>query len=206
MVNQDLEAVLAREAAALPIREEIARLAVGTKPKVAAMLVYISAHLFDPKLSVSRIRKACHLRDNSIALQFHDQLGSPPARMIASWRQAVAAKLLAESELPVWKIANLLGFSSIQVFSRSFFRIFGTRPRDYRRRPVSKEVDFSASISTAARHPDLLERLLAGDAADHEAAEVISRLLEKYPPSRRRQPASCASGSPLADASLPQAG
>ncbi len=81
------------------------------------MLTYIADHLFDPALSIGAIRKACNLRDNSVALQFHDALGLPPARLIATWRQAVAERMLANSPLPIWKISNLIGFSSIQVFN-----------------------------------------------------------------------------------------
>lgn len=124
---------MAREAAAAPTLQEIVRLEAAAKPKIAAMLAYIKDHLFDPALSIGAIRKACNLRDNSVALQFHDALGLPPARLIASWRQAVAERMLANSTLPIWQISNLIGFSSIQVFSRSFFRIKGIRPQDYRR-------------------------------------------------------------------------
>lgn len=184
-MNSEREGVRARDAAALAILEEIARLAAAAKPRIAAMLRYLQAHLFDRELSVAKIRKACGLRDNSVALQFHHDLGLPPARFIATCRQAVAEKMLTETWLPIWQISHLLGYSSIQVFSRSFFRISGLRPKDFRQNAYSTGgAPEARPDEPAAQGPDLLERALAGEADDEEAARLIGKLLEIYPPRR----------------------
>lgn len=185
-MNGEQEARRARDAAAVATLEEIARLAAEARPRIAAMLRYIGAHLFDKHLSVGKVRQACGLRDNSVALQFHHDLGMPPARFIAACRQAVAEKMLAESWQPIWQISHLLGYSSIQVFSRSFFRSRGLRPKDFRQQARQ---DFGSpppdSVASVARPPDFLERALAGQVEDQEAARLIERLLGVYPPRKR---------------------
>jgi AraC-like DNA-binding protein len=172
--------------AAAPTLREITRLAVAAPPRIAAMLIYIRDHLFDPKLSVHRIKEVCRLRDNSIALHFHRVLGQPPGTFITDHRMAVAERLLAGTWLPIWKITELLGYSSIQVFSRAYFRRKGRRPSAFRK-------EAPAEIAAAPPEPapfqprenDLFRRALAGELEDREAANLVCRLLELYPPHRR---------------------
>lgn len=114
--------------------ERIHRLrAESVRPKVAMMLAHIARHLTDQDLSIRSIREACGLRDNSVALEFHSEVGQPPGAFISGCRAEVAEKLLRHSKLAVWQIAELLGFSSIQVFSRSFRGRTGTLPSVFRK-------------------------------------------------------------------------
>jgi AraC-like DNA-binding protein len=179
--------------AAAPTLREISRLAVSAPPRIAAMLDYIRKHLFDPELSVHRIKEACHLRDNSIALHFHRVLGQPPGTFVTDHRLAVAERLLANTWLPIWKITELLGYSSIQVFSRAYFRRKGRRPSALRKNGSVEAVPLEAPQVPppyGPRETDLLQRALAGQLEDNEAANLVCRLLEIYPPQRRSAPSS----------------
>jgi AraC-like DNA-binding protein len=166
--------------------------------KLKPLLAYIEDHLFDADLSVNRIKKACGVRDNSVAIHFHACVGQPPHAYISQCRMEVASRLLRDSELPVWKISDLLGFSSIQVFSRAFYRWAKERPSTYRRihRRNGSEVDDSlleaelaletgGSIVPARLTEDFWRRALTGSLRDEEASELIRNLLELYPPRRR---------------------
>jgi AraC-like DNA-binding protein len=164
---------------------EITRLAATAAPKIAAMALYIRDHLFDPELSVNRAKYRCGLRDNSTALYFHRDIGLPPGALIANSRLAVAERLLTDTLLPVWKITELLGYSSIQVFSRAYFRHKKERPRAVRRRVSQGGLGRPAPLAAAPPSPDLLQRALAGELEDREVAELLGRLLEIYPPHRR---------------------
>lgn len=168
-------------AAAAPTLEDISRLAVTTGPQVSALLFYIRDHLFDPQLTVSRARRACGLRDNSIALRFHRETGTAPGTFITDCRLAVAERLLTGTRIPVWRVADLAGYSSIQVFSRSYCRRKGVRPSSVRRsgpRPSSKP-----PTAPGLRQPtDLLTRAFAGELGSDEVADLIVRLLRIYPP------------------------
>lgn len=166
--------------------------------KLKPLLAYIEDHLFDANLSVNQVKKACGVRDNSVAIHFHACVGQPPHAYISQCRMEVASRLLRDSELPVWKISELLGFSSIQVFSRAFYRWAKERPSTYRRLNRSR-VDLAPMTSDSDTEEDLAEervvsprltedfwrRALAGNLRDDEASELIRHLLDLYPPRRR---------------------
>jgi AraC-like DNA-binding protein len=156
--------------------------------KLKPMLAHIASHLFDPKLNVNRLKKACGIRDNSVAIHFHSAVGQPPHAYISQCRLETAARLLRDTDLPVWKISEMLGFSSIQVFSRAFHRWCGQRPTTYRkenRTTRSPESDTGKGRKDALADPETWRRALAGQLRSDEAAGLVYRLLELYPPSRR---------------------
>ena len=178
-----------RKVAAAETLAQIGSLTATASPKIAAMLAYIRENLFDPALSVAGMKAACNLRDNSIALQFHHELGKPPSAFITDCRLAVADRLLADSLLPVWRITELLGYSSIQVFSRAYLRRKGRRPRDFRRQSPGNNPLLAEARGESSQ--DLLTRALAGQLDEQAAATLIRRLLEVYPPQHpRRSPES----------------
>jgi AraC-like DNA-binding protein len=174
--------------AAAPTLREISRLVATVPPRIGALLSYIRDHLFDPELSVHRLKEACRQRDNSIAIYFHEAVGQPPGIFITDKRMAVAERLLADTWLPIWKITQLLGYSSIQVFSRAYCRRKGRRPSAFRKEapPVAAPVERApAPELPGLQEGDLMQRALAGHLEDHEAARLVCRLLEIYPPHRR---------------------
>ena len=192
-MNSESNGSLELADAAAPTLREITRLSVAAPPRIAAMLIYIRDHLFDPELSVHRIKEACHLRDNSIALHFHRELGQPPGTFITDNRMTVAERLLSDTWLPIWKITELLGYSSNQVFSRAYFRRKGRRPSAFRKEaPIEDAPAAMSPVSATAplgpHDSDLLQRALAGHLEDQEAAYLVCRLLEIYPPHRRSAP------------------
>ncbi len=102
--------------------------------RISDMLAYIEGHLFDPGLSVNQLKERCGIRDNSEPIHFHIAVGDPPHAYIEDRRLETACQLLAETDLQVSAIANLLGYSSIQVFSRAFRRWLGEAPTQFRER------------------------------------------------------------------------
>lgn len=172
------------------IRKDEDRVGAKLKPLVA----YIADHLFSPDLTVGQLKQACGIRDNSVALHFHREVGQPPHVYISRARIEVAVALMRQSNLPVWRVSELLGYSSIQVFSRAFFRLTGRRPLS-----VRKEDRAGAEVPSDDLEPiyeetvplfeDLLRRITRHELSDPEASELIRRLLLAYPPTRRGAPA-----------------
>ena len=152
------------------------------------MLAYIEGHLFDPRLNVNRLKEACGIRDNSVAIHFHAAVGRPPHAYISHSRLETAARLLRDTEMPIWKISEILGFSSIQVFSRSFCRWAKKRPTVFRREARKRAEGHRERQSTASRvhNDDYWRRAMSGHLEDEEAAELIQKLLMLYPPGRRK--------------------
>ncbi|NJL27070.1 MAG: helix-turn-helix domain-containing protein [Thermoanaerobaculia bacterium] len=131
MLYNQAQALLQRAAGAA--LERIAGDRASSPWRVRPLLDYLEKNLFDPDLNVDQLKRACGVRDNSIAVAFHAAVGQPPGAYISERRLETAGRLLRETKLPVWQVSDLVGYSSIQVFSRSFGRWAGKSPNAYRR-------------------------------------------------------------------------
>ncbi|MFS0726524.1 helix-turn-helix domain-containing protein [Paenibacillus sp. 1P07SE] len=71
-------------------------------------------------------------RDHTAKL-FRQAAGLPPSVYVQSVRHREARKLLRESEWPVERIGEAVGYPDIHYFSRLFRRLEGISPREYRK-------------------------------------------------------------------------
>lgn len=97
------------------------------------LLSHIAENLFDPDLDANQLKIACGIRNNSVPLLFHNVLGLPPYGYIENCRMEIACRLLSGTDAKLWQIAQVLGYSSLQTFSRAFLRWGGCRPSAFRR-------------------------------------------------------------------------
>lgn len=172
------EALLAK--AAQPTLEKLRRHQQRVSPKLQPMLNYLEQHLFDPTLNVVRWRQACGIRDNSAAIQFHQEIGLPPKAFLSQLRLETSARLLMDSDLRLWQIAHLIGYSSLGVFSKAFHRWAGQRPNAYRRQVRSLD---SQKKSPHWSQAEFLKRAITGELTADEAQELFTQLLSLYPTS-----------------------
>ena len=161
--------------AAGPTLEQIREDAEGKSPRVAMMLDYLDSHLFEPGLNVATWKEATDVRDNSVAIEFHGTVGTPPKLYINEKRCEVAGRLLISTDLAVWRIADLIGFSSLGVFSKAFARMMALRPSAYRR------VNRSRARAPHTFTTDTLRRALAGSLPETEARALVEAILCVYP-------------------------
>lgn len=154
--------------------------------KIREMLAYIEEHLFDPELNVNRVKAELGIHDNSVAIHFHSALGEAPHAYISRKRCEVANRLLAQTSLEIWRIADLLGYSGLQVFSRAFKRVTGLRPSVYREEKTRSR-EPGNRLLTGSATDEFRQRTLAGDLRDEEVEALILRLLELYPPRGRNR-------------------
>ena len=155
--------------------------------RLKPLLAYIEEHLFDPTLDVNHLKRACGVRDNSVPIQFHSAVGRPPHGYIEDRRLETACRLLANTDLKIWQISELLGYSSIQVFSRAFSRWSGQRPTLYRKKARKRSAaggTYPAGSDRQHFEPDSLRRALAGELPVTEASALMEQLLRLYPSCR----------------------
>ena len=173
------------ETAAAESVERIRRDRANCPQRLKPLLAYIEEHLFDPSLDVNQLKRNCGVRDNSVPIQFHSAVGRPPHGYIEDRRLETACRLLGESPMKIWQISEVLGYSSIQVFSRAFSRWSGQRPTTYRkkarhRKEIHPEVPQMVEESLEAR-TEMLRRAIAGELSLDEANALILRLRQLYP-------------------------
>lgn len=183
MLSSQTQRIL--ETAAAESVERIRRDRANAPQRLKPLLAYIEEHLFDPTLDVNQLKRNCGVRDNSVPIQFHSAVGRPPHGYIEDRRLETACRLLGESPMKIWQISEVLGYSSIQVFSRAFSRWSGQRPTTYRkkarhRKEVHPEVPLMVEESLEAR-TEMLRRAIAGELSLDEANALIVRLRQLYP-------------------------
>ncbi|MEE8523758.1 MAG: AraC family transcriptional regulator [Thermoanaerobaculia bacterium] len=160
--------------------------------RLKSLLAYIEEHLFDPTLDVNQLKRSCGVRDNSVPIQFHSAVGRPPHGYIEDRRLETACRLLGKTDLKIWQISELLGYSSIQVFSRAFSRWSGQRPTLYRKKARRGEGGQEPQTRAPGGFFDAvtLRRALAGELPNKEASQMVDRLVQLYPASGRGAKAS----------------
>jgi AraC family transcriptional regulator, alkane utilization regulator len=73
------------------------------------------------------------LSRTALAERFQRLLGEPPLRYLTRWRLALAARQLRETQEPLIRIAERVGYESEAAFNRAFKREFGAPPASWRR-------------------------------------------------------------------------
>jgi AraC-like DNA-binding protein len=99
--------------------------------------------------TLSSLAKASGVSRSVLAATFRDTLGLPPMTYLTSWRMQLAAGLLADTETPVYTVAEAVGYESEASFSRAFRRATGLSPGIWRSER-KQDLDVSAPTGEAA--------------------------------------------------------
>ena len=113
-------------------------LAVPTEPKVitgnrqcAAVRRYIDLH-FKEALTLEQLAEDAHMNKYYLSHAFKREYGISPINYMITRRIEESKYLLAETDLSMTQIAQLLGFSSLSYFSQVFRRTQSITPMEYR--------------------------------------------------------------------------
>lgn len=149
--------------AASPTLERIRQDRVEAPKRIQPLLAYLEKHIFDRALNVHQMKVACGIRDNSVAILFHSQIGQTPKAYISSRRMETAARLLRGTDLRIWEISELVGYSGLGVFSKAFNRWAGQRPLNYRRQGGIVPLPTDLPIASPPFDRGFLHSTLAGE-------------------------------------------
>jgi AraC-like DNA-binding protein len=101
-------------------------------PFVARALSLLHARVAN-EWTVDDLGREVGLSRSALAERFTRLIGEPPMRYLARWRIQVAAHQLRNSDLPLARIAEQVGYESEAAFNRAFKRSFGMPPATWRR-------------------------------------------------------------------------
>jgi transcriptional regulator GlxA family with amidase domain len=87
----------------------------------------------DEDLRVGALAARAAMSPRHFARTFHDATGQTPARFVERVRLETARRRLAESKEPVESVARTCGFGTSETMRRTFTRVLGTTPAEYRR-------------------------------------------------------------------------
>ena len=97
----------------------------------ASVRRYIDLHFKEP-LTLEQLAEESHMNKFYLSHAFKRQYGISPINHLIQRRLDESKYLLAETDLSVSQVAQLLGFSSSSYFSQLFRKAEGVSPREYR--------------------------------------------------------------------------
>lgn len=112
----------------VPVASQIT---IGNR-QCAAVKHYIDQH-FKESLSLEQLADKAHMNKYYLAHTFKQEYGVSPINYLITRRIVESKYLLAETDLSLSQIAQLLGFSSPSYFSQAFRKTQGVSPIDYRK-------------------------------------------------------------------------
>jgi AraC family transcriptional regulator, alkane utilization regulator len=83
--------------------------------------------------TVDALGREVGLSRSALADRFTRLIGEPPMRYLARWRIQVAAQQLRDSDMPLVRIAEQVGYESEAALNRAFKRSFGVPPARWRK-------------------------------------------------------------------------
>lgn len=104
-----------------PASERVHRMILDKAMQIVSERVY-------GKLTVSSLAAAVNVSTSQLTALFKNYLGMTPAKYITQIRLEESKGLLSEKKMSVGEIANLLGYASIQHYSKQFHDWFGYAP------------------------------------------------------------------------------
>ena len=123
-----LEQLILRARNLLPSQSQ-----VGRDPRIAKAQAFIEDN-YDRVFSLEEVAAAANISASRLAHKFKDQTGLTVLEWRDEKRMMTAAQLLRATSTPVSTIADHVGYVDAPYFSRTFKRLIGCTPRQYRSR------------------------------------------------------------------------
>ena len=117
---------------------------------------YALEHL-DEDLGLARMAAQAHLSTRHFSRRFREITGTTPVQWLNHQRLARACQLLEETNIPVERVAMLVGFRSAVTFRQRFIREYLTAPSAYRR---AFQGDRRAELDPVADTRDTIRRVV----------------------------------------------
>jgi len=126
-----------RKPVLIPPKEVVTRLSTNILAvadlRIARAVRFIWEHYHEP-IGTGEVAKAAGLNRRKLERDFRKHLGRSVNQEITEMRIARAKKLLLETNLKGYEVAQQCGFGEIVQFSRTFRRFTGAPPSHYRRK------------------------------------------------------------------------
>lgn len=96
------------------------------------IMEYMNAH-FSEELTMSRLSDIAGLSEKHFITQFRKAVGVTPGKYIQECRMKYAAQLLTYTDKKLYEIAAAVGYGDAFAFSKTFKKIYGESPENYRK-------------------------------------------------------------------------
>jgi AraC-like DNA-binding protein len=101
----------------------------------------------DSPWTVESIATAAGMSRSAFAARFKELLGQTPLEYLTEWRMQKAIQLLEERGKKLLDVARSVGYESDAAFSKTFKRVVGASPGEYRKRGSEERGEGKALVS-----------------------------------------------------------
>ena len=108
--------------------------------KLRDAVLYIESR-FDESITQPDIAKAAGMNHTTLTALMKEELGLTAIEYLMKYRITVAKKQLEFTSVPIKDIASMVGFKTVQHFSRVFKAHTGATPAEFRKNAVQKRKD-----------------------------------------------------------------
>jgi transcriptional regulator GlxA family with amidase domain len=123
---------------------------LAQQPPLRALQAWIGEHP-EADLGIETLARRVNMSPRHFARVFTREVGTPPARYAAMVRVETARRMLEETTLAQQAIATRCGFAGPEVLRRSFLRLVGVSPGQYRERFTRSRPAAAARLPRARR-------------------------------------------------------
>ena len=100
-------------------------------PVVANAVFYMREHFAETDFTVHEVSEHVGMSDGRLSVLFKQETGKTMKEYITLLRIAQAKKLLRRGQFRVYEVAEMVGFTSAEYFSRLFSKVTGSPPQYY---------------------------------------------------------------------------
>lgn len=101
-------------------REEVLEAAEKATPRLKPILEKVSEMLFSPEFRIYLLELEFGVSKDWLSRHFKRAVDTSPAAYVRNCRLETANRLLQRAQLPVWRVAEIVGYASPQAFSVAF--------------------------------------------------------------------------------------
>jgi two-component system response regulator YesN len=103
---------------------------------VQQAIFYIEKH-FAANISIADIADSIGISASHLSRIFKAEVGKPPQEYLTEYRLNISKKLLADTNHSLNQIVEIIGYNDVHTFIRSFKKVEGTTPGEYRKRLIN---------------------------------------------------------------------
>lgn len=105
------------------------------KDIISEIKVYVAEH-YNEQISLAELATRFYINPYYLSQIFKQKTGENYLNFLTQTRIGKAKELLENTDLKVYEICRMVGYSDAQHFSRMFEKITGCKPKEYRKNLV----------------------------------------------------------------------
>ena len=144
--------------------------------RVSQLLRVIEERLFDSDFDVRNLLRECGLRDPNFLTLFATEVGLTPKAYILENQMELAGRILAGTDLQIWRVGVEVGFEKPGSFGRAFKKWSGKTPGAFRKAARSEAPEEPPPLLDELISRQEIRQAVTGD-LDSDRAEALAERL-----------------------------